>query len=249
MALIKCPECNKEISDKAKVCPNCGVEIKKEKIQICDECGTKNNNSKICTKCGAPLRKMKKLNIRTKTMLSVLLVILIIITMLLGFNLHKKKVENDYKDLLIKTVSKIDKQGIMADYICYEIADVWHDSIWNDDDVDFNDAIDDYLSENSTSINKLTTTKNEIAEYMKNLRNVPSNNKEYEEVYKEVLELYSLFSSLVDMATDPSGNYNQYTSKEENTWKDFKETYNRIKILIPEISKDKAENSDDNDSI
>lgn len=28
MAMIKCPECGKEISDKAKVCPNCGVKIK-----------------------------------------------------------------------------------------------------------------------------------------------------------------------------------------------------------------------------
>ena len=179
MALIKCPECNKEISDKAKVCPNCGVEIKKEKIQICDECGTKNSNSKICTKCGAPLRKVKKLNTRTKTIIGILLVIITIIVMLLGFNLHKKKVENDYKALLIKTVSKINKQGIMADYFCYEIADIWHDSIWSKYDVDFNDEIDDYLSDNSTSINKLTTTKNEIAEYMKDLKNVPSN-KEYE---------------------------------------------------------------------
>lgn len=28
MALIKCPECGKEISDKAKKCPNCGYKIK-----------------------------------------------------------------------------------------------------------------------------------------------------------------------------------------------------------------------------
>lgn len=27
MALINCPECNKEISDKAKACPNCGYEL------------------------------------------------------------------------------------------------------------------------------------------------------------------------------------------------------------------------------
>jgi len=27
MALINCPECNKEISDKAKVCPNCGYDL------------------------------------------------------------------------------------------------------------------------------------------------------------------------------------------------------------------------------
>lgn len=27
MALIKCPECGKEISDKAKACPNCGCPV------------------------------------------------------------------------------------------------------------------------------------------------------------------------------------------------------------------------------
>ena len=27
MSLISCPECNKEISDKAKCCPNCGYEF------------------------------------------------------------------------------------------------------------------------------------------------------------------------------------------------------------------------------
>ena len=32
MALIKCPECGKEISDKAKACPECGYKMKKSKI-------------------------------------------------------------------------------------------------------------------------------------------------------------------------------------------------------------------------
>lgn len=30
--LFKCPECGKEISDKAKICPSCGCPIKKKKI-------------------------------------------------------------------------------------------------------------------------------------------------------------------------------------------------------------------------
>ena len=36
MALINCYECNKEISDKAKVCPNCGAKnlIKKNKMRF-----------------------------------------------------------------------------------------------------------------------------------------------------------------------------------------------------------------------
>ena len=31
MALIKCEECGKEVSDKAKTCPNCGCPISEEK--------------------------------------------------------------------------------------------------------------------------------------------------------------------------------------------------------------------------
>ncbi len=31
MALINCPECNKEISDKAKSCPHCGYNLPKQK--------------------------------------------------------------------------------------------------------------------------------------------------------------------------------------------------------------------------
>ena len=33
MAIIKCPECGKEISNMAKNCPNCGCPIKMEEIK------------------------------------------------------------------------------------------------------------------------------------------------------------------------------------------------------------------------
>ena len=34
MSLINCNECGKEISDKAKVCVNCGCPIEKIKIEV-----------------------------------------------------------------------------------------------------------------------------------------------------------------------------------------------------------------------
>ncbi len=33
MALIKCKECDKDVSEKAENCPNCGVAIKERKNQ------------------------------------------------------------------------------------------------------------------------------------------------------------------------------------------------------------------------
>lgn len=32
MALIKCPECSKEISDKASACPDCGITMNDIKV-------------------------------------------------------------------------------------------------------------------------------------------------------------------------------------------------------------------------
>lgn len=34
MAMINCPECGKEISDKATVCPNCGCPITEDASKI-----------------------------------------------------------------------------------------------------------------------------------------------------------------------------------------------------------------------
>lgn len=55
MALIKCPECKKEISSNAKVCPNCGY---KNNIKTCPECGKiVKTTDTVCPECGYPLQK------------------------------------------------------------------------------------------------------------------------------------------------------------------------------------------------
>ena len=54
MALIKCKECEKEISDKAETCIHCGYPV--EKIVYCGECGNEVSiNDRICKECGNPL--------------------------------------------------------------------------------------------------------------------------------------------------------------------------------------------------
>lgn len=51
MALIKCPECGREVSDRAKSCPSCGYSIGGAKF--CKFCGSKiPEDSVVCTKCG-----------------------------------------------------------------------------------------------------------------------------------------------------------------------------------------------------
>ena len=54
MAIIKCPECGHQISDKAPTCPNCGVEIA-GKVRKCAQCGNVFfNDEERCPICHTP---------------------------------------------------------------------------------------------------------------------------------------------------------------------------------------------------
>lgn len=61
MAMINCPECGKEVSDKAKTCPSCGAPLTKK---FCPHCGEKIDvECVVCPKCGKQVEKMKSDNI------------------------------------------------------------------------------------------------------------------------------------------------------------------------------------------
>lgn len=50
MSIIKCPECGRDISNKATICPACGYPIAKEKIEINTEPSPSGMN--VCPTCG-----------------------------------------------------------------------------------------------------------------------------------------------------------------------------------------------------
>lgn len=55
MAMIGCPECGKQISDKAVSCPNCGCAV--SSAEKCAECGTAlTKNAVSCPVCGCPVK-------------------------------------------------------------------------------------------------------------------------------------------------------------------------------------------------
>ncbi len=63
MALIKCPECNKEISDKAVFCPNCGFPIQETNrpkfsstgMNVCPKCGRFCSSKEKCPDCNTEM--------------------------------------------------------------------------------------------------------------------------------------------------------------------------------------------------
>lgn len=66
VALISCSNCGKDISDKAKICPNCGYRLIEEIVTeetsiICEDCGSKiPHGADTCPKCGCPVSLEKE---------------------------------------------------------------------------------------------------------------------------------------------------------------------------------------------
>lgn len=57
MAMINCPECGRQISDKAASCPGCGYDMTAPR---CAECGEViPDNAAVCPKCGCPAENAK----------------------------------------------------------------------------------------------------------------------------------------------------------------------------------------------
>ena len=63
MALINCPTCGQQVSEKATTCVHCGSVLKTESIfeKTCSECGAKLSlGATECSVCGCPVETEEK---------------------------------------------------------------------------------------------------------------------------------------------------------------------------------------------
>ncbi len=114
MALINCPHCGKEISEKAISCPGCGGEIPKADVEgktdtaVCEECGMEYpEGTEACPNCGCPRPEATKTeepqkvavtgislsNVAKKKILVIgaacVAVALLVVLLIAGINRHK----------------------------------------------------------------------------------------------------------------------------------------------------------------
>ena len=89
MALIKCSECGKEISDKAKTCPNCGCPVNKNQSKARAK---KNNYFKLY------INSLKNKNKKTIIFTSLTILIIIILSCIVFFKeTTLYRFSNDYE--------------------------------------------------------------------------------------------------------------------------------------------------------
>ena len=89
MAMIKCSECGKQMSDKAKTCPHCGCE---NNVIVCPECGEIITDIKVkfCPKCGVKIQNnMNKFFENKNLLFGIVIVILFALIIFVLFMSNK----------------------------------------------------------------------------------------------------------------------------------------------------------------
>lgn len=228
MSLINCPNCGKNISDKAPVCPNCNFEISsqtnKEKIK-CAECGTEYSAElSFCPECGCPTENFKSKKGKKTQKRIIILLIIIGIIYFIGIQFFKSVKLMQYSANITEATQTMVDGATKAESVGNLIISVWNNAIYKKSDDttnkytmqngrfvdDFNDALkklyDD--SEQNKIIMEIRDNQNSVANLMKTLKNPP---KKYEEAYSALKTFYESYIKLTNMAINPNGSLSSFS--------------------------------------
>lgn len=270
MAMIQCPECGQEISDKAKKCIHCG-KVFVEKI-ICSECGIAfAETDEICPNCGCPVEKkireeetkpqqveIARIRMAVKTQKIIIGIIIAVILCIgggIGYKIYSdNKAEqiyieayNEYIDNLKKVQILMLSGGSDAESLCNLTLRVWGNAIFEEKDSetdkytrpdgyfvsDFNEALANlyFDSDTNDTIEDIEDNQAAVKEIIKKLQNPPEG---LDKCYDTVSDLYEAYKTLTDLAINPSGNYNGFSTKKSDAVSDFMSAYEKLDNQIPD---------------
>lgn len=223
MAMIICPNCGEQISDRAKKCVHCGaVLITQEKIK-CTECGAElEKGATECPNCGCPVEDMKiadkqekpqkvevtgvKVTKRVKIIIGIVVVALLaVVVTFLGINQYqKKKAIEEYADNLQLVTYSMLSGASEAETCGNLIKQVWYNAIYEESD----DSTDKYtkpegyfVSDFNDALGNLfldTSFQSQISSIEDNQEVVSSLMKELKNPTEEYKEAYEAVSELYD---------------------------------------------------
>lgn len=177
MALINCPICGEQISDKATKCIHCGMVLKEEPKQekICAECGAIiGENDNICPHCGCPTEDKKeeeqpqkvevtnvKFSLSKKKRNILIITIAILVLGCIGSvfakqqydKIQAEKASTKYKANLKTAVYTMLEGAAKAETASGLIHDVWSNAIYEKSD----SKTDKYTKENGYFVDDFNT--------------------------------------------------------------------------------------------
>ncbi|MBU5311916.1 zinc ribbon domain-containing protein [Tissierella carlieri] len=237
MALISCPECTKEISDKVKACPHCGYPLVEDNIET----------QKVeLTSVNVKIEEGKK-----KKIVGRLISFLIIISMLIGgiwlYNQEKEKKKIEEYTYNVDELIKIMHASVSkAEELLNLTYKVWYNTIYEESDSetdkytqideewvdDFNVAIERLYFDNEidSEVKSMEYAQKRIEKDVKELKNIPD---EYERSYETILELYNVYQKVIDLARNPKGNLKSFGESKDEIIDKYIDIYRRLETQLP----------------
>lgn len=248
MALITCPECGREISDRVRACPHCGYPFEEDPPAISD---AKDNQSEVSETDISETPATKK---KTKTIIPIaaIAVLAIIIAVIVSGQTKAQKAAetraayiSDLKDVRIEMLAG----AAAAETQCNLTVSVWRNCINKESDVktdkytrentygsfysDFNDALLNLYKDESTldAVLKIEVNQDKVAEIIKRLQNPPDDMRD---CYDTMDKMYDAYQGLTGLAVSPTGSLTSYSSDFHNYDETFMLLYNKMELQIPE---------------
>lgn len=255
MALITCPECQKQVSDQAVTCPNCGFPLSSTAHDLPQSTDSYDvlpvdqaNQNAIDTEVTPAKPKKRVIAIGIAAVFCVVLIAAV--AAFINNNAKKQAAEearNEYISNLQMFVSTTLQGAARAETVCNLTKQVWHDTIFEEFNVDtveytktngkFNEDFNTSLQslyasdEMIESVTAIKANQGSVDELYKLLLNPDS---EFEKCFDEVEALYSVYRQFTNLAISPSGSLQSYAEDFGDYDDGFMEHYEKLKLLIPE---------------
>lgn len=235
---IKCSECGTELEEGAIVCPICGCPIEDDIVN--EEISQKDETIEVHTK---PSTNKKTLIIAVVAVVA----FIAIVGACFGVNkIYKQKTVEKYGENL-KSVTYLMLSGAVdAETCCNLIKDVWYNTIYKERDSDtdkythdkygyfnddFNDSLSNLFDDDSfkEQVRKIESNQYSVQTMMKDLKTPPD---EWKSAYDDLQNYYDAYLSLTNMATNPKGSLQTYSSNFASADSNVSKALDRMKIHL-----------------
>lgn len=242
MALVACPECGRDISDKVKLCPHCGYPLAEDPTAATPSQPVSVTSIKLDVD---PARKKKVVTIATAIALSAAIIVCVAV----GISSSKKSAaRTQYIDNITEVRTAMLLGAAQAEEICNLTNAVWYNTIYKNHssetdaytqsvygyfNSDFNTSLEALYSAEDTKgmIAKIESNQKLVLPLMTQLQN-PTD--EFRSCYETLENMYDTYQGLTTLAISPTGSYNSFSEKTRTYGADFLSYYKKIVTQIPE---------------
>ena len=260
MALIQCPECGKEISDRASSCPNCGYPILPMADEVVEqpavpevEPAPEGSGDSLAAASDdmavspSPAANRKKLIIPIVAVLAVIIAVVAIVIPIQNGR-KAKAARAEYISALSEFRYKSLDGAADAETQCNLTLSVWHDAIYKEDNTathrythnaygdfvdDFNDALFKLSVATKDERAAISENQDEVSRLYQALLNPPEDS-DLTACFDLVDKMYDEYKKLTDLAVSPQGSLTSYSADFRAADTNFIDYYEKLKLLIPE---------------